>query len=137
MCTTVVNTLVGKLAGKASCAAIDVDAAATCAAVNIEDGDLLWPLCEAIVVGACPMIIGYIVKHETANFPEIVCQNGFHLCPGGSNAWTFCGCLPAGQCVDPITAPGSTCCSGKWRLNGLLEHCGKDYHNLAAPAQCE
>lgn len=139
ICDVVVQQIILRVTKGAACAGIDIDAAAICAAVNIADGDLLWPLCEGIVAIGCPIIANMIGKGTTKAITTAVCNTALGVCPGTSGKAAFCGCLAAGDCVDPLSASGD-CCSGKWRFNGLGEHChksSKHLHTLPSPAQCE
>lgn len=135
LCDKVVKILSGKLASGATCAVIDLDSAAVCALVNVEDGDLLWPVCELIVVAACEKLVPLIAKKvAAAGLETAVCEKALDICPGSGGAH-FCGCLEKGQCVDPLTA-SSVCCSGKYKML-FLQHCAKDHHNTMAPAMCQ
>jgi len=139
MCQKAVTYVAGKLESGATCAALDLDAAAVCAVFNLEDGDLLMPACEFIVVTACSKLVPMIAKKvATPALVTGICNDAIKFCPAtsGTKGAHFCGCLEKGQCVDPFTA-GSVCCSGKSQMLYPLEHCDKSHHNTPAPAKCK
>jgi len=135
VCQKVVGVMAGKLASGVTCEAIDLDSAAVCAVVNLEDGDLLWPVCELVVVTGCAKLIPLIAKKvATSGLQTAICSEALGICPAKSGGAHFCGCLEKGQCVDPLTA-SSVCCSGKHQIC-LPGHCDKSHHNLPALAKC-
>lgn len=139
MCKTVTTYVAKHLMAEASTASCDnLDVPSICKEVQIDEGDMLWPICSAVIMKGCAKIVPYIEKKldDPDMLDEKVCTETFGVCPVNKDQpWTFCGCLPKGECVDPLTNPSDTCCSGKWKFN-YGASCGKNYHNLPAPAQC-
>merc|ERR1739844_281541 len=60
LCKSVAGKLVKKGVGKLSCAAEDLAGAGICAAVDVEDGELGFPICEGLLVGVCEDVISKI-----------------------------------------------------------------------------
>lgn len=135
ICQEVMGKVLSKLAAKVGCAEIDLTSAAMCAAVNIEDGDLLFPFCEMAVGIGCSYATGKLATMSTAAIVTGVCESTLGVCPGGKGSAHWCGCLEKDECVDPLTA-SSDCCSGHWHFNTPFEHCNKDHHNIPGPARC-
>merc|ERR1712113_740849 len=52
--------LIKKGVGRLSCAAEDLAGAGICAAVDVEDGELGFPICEGLLVGVCEEVISKI-----------------------------------------------------------------------------
>lgn len=129
LCQEIADDIATAVAKEGSCDSLD--AAAVCAKAGISGSSLLMPVCTMLVKDGCPMVQSSMDKHLK---PDKLCTDAFSLCPGPGKEASFCGCLPDGQCVNPLQHP-TPCCSGHWKMN-YGSHCGKDYHNLPAPAQC-
>mmetsp|Transcript_68162 Transcript_68162/g.171727 ORF Transcript_68162/g.171727 Transcript_68162/m.171727 type:complete len:232 (-) Transcript_68162:140-835(-) len=124
----VCEDLVNLLLSQDTCDATTAVAEAGCS----DTGLPISGLCSAIATKGCELLQG---QAKSDNLVNELCTTEFGLCDSDLSGY-FCGCLPAGQCVDPDGA-GSDCCSGQWSFNGLGEPCGKDWNNNPSPARCD
>lgn len=60
LCSSLAGTLVKKGVGAVTCLAEDLAGLGLCAAIDVEDGEILTPLCEGLVVGVCTTIVSKI-----------------------------------------------------------------------------
>jgi len=57
LCTSLAGSLVKKGVGAVTCLAEDLEGLGLCAAIDVEDGELLTPLCEGLVVAVCQTVV--------------------------------------------------------------------------------
>jgi len=62
ICVHLVQTIMTKGVGGVSCIAEDIAGLGICAAIDIEDAELLTPFCEATLVRVCQKVVGHLTN---------------------------------------------------------------------------
>eukprot|EP00927_Polykrikos_kofoidii_P032037 TRINITY_DN27407_c0_g2_i1.p1 TRINITY_DN27407_c0_g2~~TRINITY_DN27407_c0_g2_i1.p1 ORF type:complete len:210 (+),score=28.96 TRINITY_DN27407_c0_g2_i1:117-746(+) len=130
-CKKIVGVLSKKLLGGIDCKQIAGEK--ICEDLGVT-GELLLPLCGRVADKVCDRVQASIGQEIDA-LDVTVCEKSLKMCSGDADSKHYCGCLQAGDCVNPFTA-AEQCCSGGFNFVHPFELCGMKHHNLPAPAKC-